>query len=286
MRLVRLWADLVWTITIVCLFVQVAHASRKNKVRWAWVDESCKTNLGDLNQAFQEYLGFTRVTHDSLGDEITEVGKATLRTFFGDIDSTGLLIQNKYKSLGEIGRSGKVIPYSIYCDSSAFEWVGDCEEPGVGQWQAIRGNPDQPELSVRDEKTNDICEDVHGNQANAASQPNGNAITLCPLAFQKPTIIGNVRNHVQLAGTSLDHMVSLSSVLLHEMTHVALGNQDFKYDTMPCISLAITTPSRARKNADTYELFSLGEELGGRNELGSAPGHESANPALNLSSIA
>lgn len=73
--------------------------------------------------------------------------------------------------------------------------------------------------------TDDICEDAKGNKGNAASQSNGNAIILCPLAFQKQTTVGALRDKIQPVGTSLDQMVSLSSILLHEITHVALGSQ-------------------------------------------------------------
>lgn len=74
-------------------------------------------------------------------------------------------------------------------------------------------------------KTDDICQDAQGNKGNAASQPNGNAIILCPLAFHKRTTVGTLRDKVQPAGTLLDNMVSVSSILLHEMTHVALGSK-------------------------------------------------------------
>ena len=157
-----------------------------------------------------------------------------------------LTVTGKYNTLKEIGKDGKKIPYSIYCDGSAFEWVDqDCEgnpidgmwEPisrylhllieniSQGQWEATRSDPTQPDLVIKDQKSNNICEDANGNGGNAASQPNGHAIILCPIAFEKRTTAVALRDEVQPPGTLLDNMVSLSSILLYEMTYVVLGSK-------------------------------------------------------------
>lgn len=93
--MLNLSADFVWIIVFACFFAQAAHASRESKLQWAWVDESCFKRTGDLKKAFEEYLEFTEVVHESLGDKITQVGKATLKAFFGEVDPTGLLIQSE-----------------------------------------------------------------------------------------------------------------------------------------------------------------------------------------------
>lgn len=85
----------IWVVAFACLCVQKSLASGESKVQWAWIDESCNNRTGELNEAVEEYLEFTRTAHDSLGDGITQVGKATLKTFFGEVDPPGLLIQSE-----------------------------------------------------------------------------------------------------------------------------------------------------------------------------------------------
>lgn len=76
------------------LLAQSALAAFDSKAKWAWVDESCNDKLVLLNKATEEYLQLVKTAHDSLNEGITEVGKATLKSFFGITDPTGLLIQS------------------------------------------------------------------------------------------------------------------------------------------------------------------------------------------------
>lgn len=78
------------------LFAQSALAAFDSKAQWAWIDESCNDKLGVLDKATEEYLELAKIAYNSLGEGITESGKANLKTFFGKIDPTGLLIQSAY----------------------------------------------------------------------------------------------------------------------------------------------------------------------------------------------
>lgn len=77
-----------------CLFAQLTLAFDSEE-QWAWIDESCNAEISKLDEAGAEYFELTQTAYSSLGDGITKVGKATLRSFFGNIDSTGLLIQSQ-----------------------------------------------------------------------------------------------------------------------------------------------------------------------------------------------
>lgn len=115
--------------------------------QFAWVDSSCNTDrLKAINQAGTEYLAMTKAAYSALGDGITDYHAKLLKSFFGVTDPTGLLVQAKYNTLQKIGDSGSSIPYSLYCDGSAFEWVTTYQEgankgqplPGGGQFLPCR----------------------------------------------------------------------------------------------------------------------------------------------------
>lgn len=94
--------------------------------------------------------------------------------------------------------------------------------PNGGMWYAKRSNPDNPPLYIRGSKRNDYCSTIEGTPINAASAPGGNYVILCPQAFTLRESLGCEKGQEQPKGTSLASMVSLGSVLMHEMTHPAL----------------------------------------------------------------
>lgn len=60
-----------------------------------------------------------------------------------------------------------------------------------------------------------------------ASTVGGKHIVICPNAFESPVrqTLTDVVGVAQDKGTKLDSMLSLSAVLLHEITHAALSGQ-------------------------------------------------------------
>ncbi|KAJ5811277.1 hypothetical protein N7474_007578 [Penicillium riverlandense] len=229
--------------------------------QWAWIDESCHDKIPRLNLAGEDYLKLTEAAYNALGEGITERTSRLLGSLFGTTDPQGLVIKNRYKDLKGLGVDGSKIPYSLYCDGSAFEWTTtyvECERegeeiPGGGMWYATRGPENAPVLYIPGTKREHYCPSGVG----GASIPGGSHIILCPEAFQKRASLDHVKDVKQPAGTSLADMESTGSILLHEITHAKLSTQDYAYGLIKCLLLS-RNPMKSKKNADTYEYFSLG----------------------------
>ncbi|KAJ5577855.1 uncharacterized protein N7459_006819 [Penicillium hispanicum] len=201
--------------------------------QWSWLDSSCDSKLDVLGIASQEYLDLADAAYNSLGDGIVDLTKSALKSFYGVTDAKGLFIQEKYNTLRKVGAGGSQIPYSIYCDGSAFVWTEiylDCEREGEtipegGQWYATRSDPEKPPLYIPGTKADSFCTTTEGEEGNAASPLGGSSIILCPGAFKKRKSLASVKDVVQPVGTNLDNMVSIGSILLHEMTHCTLSSE-------------------------------------------------------------
>lgn len=139
-------------------------------------------------------------------------------------------------------------------------------------WYATRGPENAPVLYIPGTKREHYCPRGVG----GASIPGGSHIILCPEAFQKRASLDHVKDMKQPAGTSLTDMESTGSILLHEITHAKLSSlfpclppwklmlinpvaQDYAYGLIKCLLLS-RNPMKSKKNADTYEYFSLGRD--------------------------
>ena len=79
---------------------------------------------------------------------------------------------------------------------------------------------------------------------NAYTHKNSRTIYFCPPIFDNKPMATN------------RHLVSILSIMIHELTHAVFSTDDIKYGVAADKKLAKDDPSKAIINADNYELFS------------------------------
>ncbi|KAL8718048.1 MAG: hypothetical protein Q9225_004784 [Loekoesia sp. 1 TL-2023] len=258
------------TLSIVCsIFCIVAlAASFDAKAQFTWVDSSCDSVIDRVNSAGDEYNKLVQAAIASLenGSPTTELGKATLLSYFGT--EVGDVIQRRYKTLQKAFANQPIL-LELYCDGSAFEWVTTFQEGAQkgepvgndGKWHAKEGrsNPAKDPLYLDGKKTverTDICQTPEGKPASGVSVVEGKHIIVCPDSFKDLEVMPTSE---QTLGTSLDKLTSTGSTLLHEVTHCILGTIDSAYQVNGVILTAKFGKKTgiALKNADTWAYYAM-----------------------------
>ncbi|KAI1881574.1 hypothetical protein JX265_000400 [Neoarthrinium moseri] len=245
------------------------------KSQWAWVDKSCDNRIGRLNAAGKDYDDLVKAALGSVGPEANlpsnKLQDLTLTAYMGVHDPHALVHEIQWKKLDF--SNGRKIPYSLYCDATAFEWVTEYREgpqkgetldkknfPKGGAWYPKDGrrNPDiTPEYISGEPKSDmreDFCHTAKGAEAAGVSAKLGQSVVLCPSAFGD-----KVREKIDTSATDgkLDDQYSTGAVLLHEMTHVVLGKKDTAYLPLRCIALASINGYEAQNNADSWVFYAM-----------------------------
>lgn len=262
-------------------------AQFSTEIFFNYIDLSCKDSpTGPINANITLATSEMKtLIQSTLSDGFTLTGgriNRAFRAFWGEISVKGLVrlapegIQENYQRLNSV----PLKTFSLYCDSSAFElikaWPADTPKgPGWGTpgqfvkngfwyikdprrripggsfiiatWPGEDGS--YPELGA------DIC----ASESDAISQKSGRFMLLCPDAVTyHPGSLADLRDKKVKTKTSLDKYLSAGGVMLHELSHLVLGTEDYVYGAGKAIGLVRKGSVRqARKNADSYVFYAL-----------------------------
>jgi hypothetical protein len=251
--------------------------------QWAWIDKSCDGLDGRLNQAGEDYTNMVNAALGWVGEGAdlpnNPLKELTVQAYLGNHDKDARLLEAKWNKLAKYN-SGNLVPYSLYCDATAFEWVTEYKEGDKkgqplstfkegGAWHTKEGryDPSKGPLyldgSGPSDLRKDYCHTPKGETAAGVSSIGGSHVVLCPDAF-KYKAITDPELEAEV-GTTLDAFASTGGTLLHEMTHVVLSTTDIMYRAIGClISNQLSKGKSGQKNADSWMNFGMAALLSKR----------------------
>ncbi|KAJ5182567.1 hypothetical protein N7492_000183 [Penicillium capsulatum] len=235
--------------------------------KFAYVDQSCRGRSGSLNPAWEEFQALgVEGYYEINASPRSETAEETMNRLFNPAYSEDVSdLQSKFRKMKELGKKGSTTPYNLYCDTTAFVHVkkymrGPDEGKDIPKdrqfFYATRG-PDDNIAKWKSRTDRDPCKGENGKDLDAFTHEPSNTLILCPSAFEKTPSLLCEETMKQERGTSIDHMMTIGSILYHELTHLRLGTEDWAYGFPDCASLAQRHPQKAVDNADSMMYFAM-----------------------------
>ena len=252
-------------------FILVSAQSFNAKQRFRYLDSTCDPHIDWLNSMGEDMdrLINAAIIHSTIagGTGRTDLTAATFHAFWGwNSPSTITLF---YQNMKEYLSTRPKINHNVWCGIDAFE-------PTEVDWVTREGHydPEQGPVTItNDIVAPDLCHNTEGGALEAISMDRGGVgrarnlghiVVLCSGAFGNrddpavPPIVQNIDRTAQPLGKSLDHMVSIAGIFLHELTHNLYATEDIAKRVGAAIQLATQLPiTKVLDNAENWMYYAL-----------------------------
>ncbi|KAJ5902052.1 hypothetical protein N7495_002580 [Penicillium taxi] len=142
------------------------------------------------------------------------------------------------------GQLNTVLPYYLYCDFSAFQYVRTANGVNLASnqryWLARRSPPGVT-VKIKASSSEDLCTGGSDGGLDGFASLSNQVIVLCDSIWELEP----------------ERMKTIGSSLYHEITHLRLGTEDDAYTFSDCLYIARQSFDTARDNANSMMWFAI-----------------------------